>query len=1398
MVKKISLKNLGSKTEKITYCLPAKKFFVPEYPRVITLSSGMSCSINVRFRPTELIHYVDFLQFECRSGKFQIQMEACLPKHHLNTISDINFGECPTDFDNKRKFTLENTGDCVTRFKWQFAEPFIVEPASGELDVGKSVEVSVVFKSKSAVNVMGNIVCEYGDGTRLTVAVAARAHFPLLRSSLYNIDFGSNCYTRGVKTITFDLVNDGLVKAHFQIKQISEHPHSAFSISKMKGTVASHASASLSVRFSPSVRDMQYLSVFRVLCAGGHAFDIECRGDSKGPIIEIKPSLLNFGHTQTGEETSKSIIFKNNSNVDTFVQVRSPANDVFDFHCNTPINVAPQCTVSVPVIFKSTVSGHFYQEIEIWTQESVSTVVNLIGTCSSNFKEIPEGRHEVLVQEFKNGAPIYNETATACPIMVEQVFSQMCSNSCKSIKISNNSQITQRIGVRFYPHTESLSAFIPREIISPGEMTKVNIECSAPYSISKHIYLSIVAYPAKFDPDRPYFMKLNIVPIEILIGMPKVTDVTIPEAYSKMTLKPVLNGQASSLTFPILNNSDESTVIEWSQQSNMTILPSRSLFPAKSSKLCTVYVKSNSMGVVKIPMKAKLIAAGDSSQEMTFGETKLDTMEPSVHLIDPVDGKRIFSPIFIGTTSTSVISYYNDSPTRAAFKVAIENGENLMVQPTSGYLEPFSLTDIGVVYQSDNPGRLKAVIHLDFQFASEAHRRISVEIRGKCVSPDFECIPKQIDLGHKLLHSSFTYPITLRNNSEASVPCIITVLNEKDPSMVVQKESLKLMAQTSSRFFVKLVVPNVMENTFSVIFSPVNESGAELHEFKKKVCTIHITGAKAVCVIEDMWAVGKSKGELWKNFSVSRFNQIINGEIIHHLNREDTFPTAYINFGRCQYESNASVVTKLKIRNNSVVPAEWMIYSVLDGSASGDHANSLISFSPESARLLPNESCTVTVTFAPKSFGYKNTSMIFELGQGYDEQTTRCQLVLLAMVTPQTISRAVSEVEDEPVPVSAFPFYSNCSIVPKQKITCPRPAFVPVAGDFKAILSSNSKLMPIDDVQISSNGDTIEFPIAARLSLLESGEAWTEVVTLQNDVAKFPVELLLSEKKLTNEMIKEGGYNIQEFALSKITSQSLQISKDCLDFGVVPVDTFQRSVLVVKNLSKTQTYLLSWSIPPAHDNMEISLKPNQGVKLAPQASCSFEIMVKLGKHPEIHTAELQLFADDGALANQSSLASINSVQTSPKRGKIKTIDIGPKQLNVSIQATAIHLSDYHTFGGESLRQTVASVISEDFSQAISSKIDENDRDFIEAIKLVTEKIIAQIIQTEKYGILEATPPIKIWSGSQLAGEYRSSKDIQKIGKAPITISTVEKIILQQTLDSILADMIINYQEKSST
>jgi len=145
--KQLTFQNVTTQNLKITYELPASRFFFMKFPEPIVLAPGVARSVSVHFRPVRAMDYADTIRVCVTAGPggpvqdaaFLLGVSARLPRLEASLPDAVDFGVCAVAQPTVRTITISNTGGTPAYFAWTLPAPpgaagtlpFVVSPASG-------------------------------------------------------------------------------------------------------------------------------------------------------------------------------------------------------------------------------------------------------------------------------------------------------------------------------------------------------------------------------------------------------------------------------------------------------------------------------------------------------------------------------------------------------------------------------------------------------------------------------------------------------------------------------------------------------------------------------------------------------------------------------------------------------------------------------------------------------------------------------------------------------------------------------------------------------------------------------------------------------------------------------------------------------------------------------------------------------------------------------------------------------------------------------------------------------------------------------------------------------------------------------------------------------------------
>lgn len=310
-IKKLSIKNTYDKLQVLEYRLPHRKatFFV-EFPQPVTLSSGMSYDLEIRFRPTELVEFHDKIQIDVKGrGSFTIRLDALTPYAKLDVPEKHDFQFCPVGAVATAEQTIANVGTIPLDFYWEVPSPFCITPSTASLAEGEKLKVTCSFEPQEATALVCRAVCKNAKNGNIlaSMAMSGVGKFAFINAvEAPDLEFGK--VLTGTTAQRFVMVqNKSTVDAAFTVKRVDKDIVCPFTITPTKGVIKRDGRTKFTVKYSPQSTDAQYANEFAIRTVGGNTLNFTCTGTAVGPIVTLSAPSLDFGDVDIDNLGSASL-----------------------------------------------------------------------------------------------------------------------------------------------------------------------------------------------------------------------------------------------------------------------------------------------------------------------------------------------------------------------------------------------------------------------------------------------------------------------------------------------------------------------------------------------------------------------------------------------------------------------------------------------------------------------------------------------------------------------------------------------------------------------------------------------------------------------------------------------------------------------------------------------------------------------------------------------------------------------------------------------------------------------------------------------------------------------------------------------------------------------------------
>ncbi|XP_033103427.1 cilia- and flagella-associated protein 65-like [Anneissia japonica] len=397
--KRIVLKNVLVKTQKIKYSIPNSRFFTTLYPETIVLSAGTSFSLPVTFRPLDKIPYDDKIEFKTSEGIFEVPLSAVLPKHDLSLPQELNFGMCAAADSVQLTFEVFNKSELPTKFVWAVSEPFVIQPPEGSLQPKSKCQLVATFKPTSAyvhetvaeLHYGSELQCckqlkleGIGKYPHLLVCSAGEKPNAINNPGMENIvDFGDVAIGK-TREKMIELHNLSPVKAPFTVSHptAGSRMDTVFMCKETHGVVPAMGITKIPISYLPHSVSSQCVDYVHVQAIGNVTKTVvKLIGKCKGPEVSLNTNIVNFSRVDAGTVSTRTLDIVNTSDVPTAFQFMIDGEEsVFKFsvECGT---MDANTTTTVVVQFAPLHPINYYRRVACIVQNQNPLFVDLIGTC---------------------------------------------------------------------------------------------------------------------------------------------------------------------------------------------------------------------------------------------------------------------------------------------------------------------------------------------------------------------------------------------------------------------------------------------------------------------------------------------------------------------------------------------------------------------------------------------------------------------------------------------------------------------------------------------------------------------------------------------------------------------------------------------------------------------------------------------------------------------------------------------------------------------------------------------------------------------------------------------------------------------------------------------------------
>ncbi|KAK2956099.1 putative Cilia- and flagella-associated protein 65 [Blattamonas nauphoetae] len=702
----MTMRNTSTTTQRIEYVPPKNPLFFLPFPSPMILPAGMSSSVEILFRPIELVPCEEQISFKCVKGTFSIPLIATVPQLSLSLPEQLDFGLCPINEVSLIDFEVYNNGQIDTEFSFKIPEssPLLtLSLMKGVIHAGKSIIVTAKYTPTDATVLQCLVSCICQDQVRV-MSVTAQGKFPFVKASQTEISFGETIVGCQPSMI-FHITNCSAVFTTYQI--IPEDPdrsnHAMFQFSPSQGRIEANESIRIRVSLNAETHNVKYCDLFRICTPGGNNIQLTCTAHTVGPTVVTDKTVLNFGSLEIGTTTSQTFLITNMTDAQAEFQILADETGFFNINCVQAI--LPACSAAnnfktITVTFHPLVCMNYHKRLIILVKDQNPLSIELLGTGFTEQSHPAPFYTRYLVE--------YTQRVQNTPNMSELEALEEIEEEEALTKERGESRTTANRSVEFLPslqidgvdETLSMTGFSQR-----GRQTTGTVKTATGVRTTIHTNFGI--WQELFDDNNSPTRPVGISPSLISFQQPDET--------SEGQLVTIRNNTNQRMTcvWNSYTQSPTGKLPKCAQNSPFIVTPNTSDCDAHSTTSFRIkFLSLPTEGYINQKLECMCYLKYLRSYTLSTGRTKIPPWCLTVSCI----GRRIkysdfipvaklepeslyFPPTIPRRSTYHTIKFTNEGDTTLLFDTRGNQNGSFLVSPTSACIPPNSFCLLAVSFQ---------------------------------------------------------------------------------------------------------------------------------------------------------------------------------------------------------------------------------------------------------------------------------------------------------------------------------------------------------------------------------------------------------------------------------------------------------------------------------------------------------------------------------------------------------------------------------------------------------------------------------------------------------------------------------------------------------------------------
>ncbi|XP_044126636.1 hydrocephalus-inducing protein homolog [Bufo gargarizans] len=406
------------------------------------VAPGMPSTFRILFTPEENKDYVHELICITEREKFLVPIRAIGARAVLDFPDQLSFQVCPVKYSTQKTLLVRNIGNREACFQLRTQRPFHVEPVSGTLDVGNSMQVILEYQPTEVGDHKQELLIQYDTGEDVRVCLYGAAADVNLRLDKNSLTIEKTFLSlSNQRTVTIHNRSD--VIAHFQWKEFASQQeeqqqkerfcsdllideeeetdrfldeckadHSlrerlsllsrtfhnrrrvaesdsmlftdpVFQLEPVEGDVWPNSSVQVTVLFKPQAAQVYQRTVYCDITGRETRLPLRIRGEGLGPKLCFNFNELDIGKVFVGSTHNYEVILTNQGAIDGIFSLAPPTSALASCFTFSPSEgiILPGGHQAVQICLCCSVLGEFTEDFHFTVDGAPDDVTLTVRGC---------------------------------------------------------------------------------------------------------------------------------------------------------------------------------------------------------------------------------------------------------------------------------------------------------------------------------------------------------------------------------------------------------------------------------------------------------------------------------------------------------------------------------------------------------------------------------------------------------------------------------------------------------------------------------------------------------------------------------------------------------------------------------------------------------------------------------------------------------------------------------------------------------------------------------------------------------------------------------------------------------------------------------------------------------